>query len=81
VYAILVATLLSSERVQRRVARMLPGLEGFRYEERLGTLGLFSLERRRLRGDQIEVYKIMRDAVRVDSQRLFPRMEGFSTFR
>jgi len=71
----------SSEIVQIRFARMLPGVESFRHEGRLDKLGLFSLERRRLMGDQIEVCKIMRDVERLDSQRLFPRMEGFSTFR
>ena len=55
------------ERVQKRFTRMLPGLEGICYEERLEKLGLFSLERRRLRGDLIEVYKIMRGMDRVDS--------------
>ncbi|PLS49478.1 hypothetical protein CYV29_15670, partial [Carnobacterium maltaromaticum] len=62
------------ERVQRRFTRMLPGMEGASYEERLSRLGLFSLERRRLRGDLIEVYKIMRGIDRVDSKRLFPRV-------
>ena len=40
---------------------MLPGLKGVGYDERLNKLGLFPLERGRLRGDLIEVYKIMRD--------------------
>ena len=63
------------ERVQKRFTRMLPGLEGISYEERLEKLGLFSLVRRRLRGKLIEVYKIMRGMDRVDSQELFPRVE------
>ena len=63
------------ERVQKRFTRMLPGMEDISYEERLEKLGLFSLERRRLRGDLIEVYKIMRGMDRVDSQKLFPRLE------
>ena len=60
------------ERAQKRFSRMLPGMEGISYEERLEKCGLFSLERRRLRGDLIEVYKIMRGMDRVDSQNFFP---------
>ena len=69
------------ERVQKKFTRMLPGccLEGMSYEERLDKLGLFSLERRRLRGDLIEVYKVMSGMDRVDSQMLFPRVEKSST--
>jgi len=54
---------------------MLPGMEDISYEERLEKRGLFSLERRRLRCDLIEVYKIMRGMDRVDSQKPFPRVE------
>ena len=61
------------ERVQKRFTRMLPGMEDISYEERLEKLGLFSLERRRLREDLIEVYKIMRGMDRVGSQKLFPQ--------
>ena len=61
------------EKVQRRFMRILPGLGGMPYEDRLRELGLFSLERRRMRGDLIEVYKMLRGIHRVDSERLFPR--------
>jgi len=39
---------------------MLPGLVGLSYRGRLARLGLYSLKHRRMRGDLIEVYKIMR---------------------
>ena len=52
---------------------MLPGLENMDYDQRLRELGLYSLERRRMRGDMIEVYKILRGIDRVDNQHLFPR--------
>ena len=54
-------------------------MEHLSYEERLGRLGLFLLEQRRLRSDLIEVYKIMSDMDGVDKEQLFPLVEGSVT--
>eukprot|EP00061_Rhincodon_typus_P003372 g19929.t1 len=58
---------------------MLLGIEGLNYKERLDRLGFFSLEHKRLRGDLIVVYKIMKGIDKVDGSCLFPRMGNFKT--
>ena len=48
------------ERVQRRATRLIPGRARLSCKERLKETGLYSLERRWLRGDMIERLKIMK---------------------
>ena len=47
------------ERVQERAVKMISGLKGTTYEERLAELGMPSLEMRRTHYDLVQVYKII----------------------
>ena len=59
------------ERIQRRATKMIPELRDLSYEERLKECGLTTLETRRLRGDQIEVFKILNGYENIDRNIFF----------
>jgi len=48
------------DKVQHQATKLVSGLEKQTYEERLDLIGLTTLEERRLRGDMIEVFKILK---------------------
>ena len=67
------------ESIQRRATKMIPELIDLSYKSRLLQCGLTILETRRLRGDQIEVFKIVNGYEEVDRNMFFKLKEGSRT--
>ena len=54
------------ESVQKRMVRMISGLHGHTYEQKLKEIGLLSLQCRRDRADMVQVFKILKGIDNVD---------------
>jgi len=64
------------ESVQQRATKLVIGMQGFTYNDRLKQLGLMRLERGRVRSDLIETYKIMNGAYDLNCDVLFQLETG-----
>ncbi len=58
---------------------MIKGLEHLPYEDRLRELDLFSLEKRRLRGDLIAAFQYLKGAYKQEGSKLFERVDNSRT--
>ena len=71
------------ENIQRRATKNVPELKNLPYEERLEKLKLTTLEERRIRGDMIQTFKIIKGIDNIPAEKFFTvnKRKGFFSQR
>ena len=67
------------EKVQRKATEMIKRLEHLSYEDRLRGVGLFCLEKRKLRGDLTAAFQYLKGAYKQERSQLFMRVDNGRT--
>ena len=75
----LVRDILVLEKVQRRATKLVKGYEKFSYEQRLKSLGIYTLFCRHQCGDLIEVFKILNGYYNINPVQFFTPSDVTST--
>ncbi|XP_064278193.1 uncharacterized protein LOC135301750 [Passer domesticus] len=71
--------MLLLQQAKWRATKMIKGLENVSYEERLRKMGLFSLEKTRIKADLIDVYEYLKGGFQEDGARLCSVMPSNGT--
>ena len=69
------------EKIQHRATKMIPKLRHLTYDKRLKSLGILSLEKRRIRGDLIETFKILKEIDKVKASDFFTKARATHSTR
>jgi len=64
------------EKVQRRATKLVKGIKDKSYEDRLKMLGITSLEKRTVRGDMIQVFRIVKGFDLLNIENFFELDDG-----
>jgi len=64
------------EGVQRRATKLVHGIENWKYDDRLKFLGLTRLDKRRIRSDLVETFKILNGYYNINKGLFFDLDDG-----